>query len=664
MGNNRHRAKTRIRDHSAEASLFFRRTLIAFLGILVLIGLLLVTLAHLQIFSYGYYSTKSNNNRIEIIPVPPNRGIVYDRNGTALAINNTTYQLNIIPDRIDNLDQQFTELKTLVNLTDEEIEVFQKERLNYKAHRAVPLKDNLTAKQIAQFIVNQHRFPFVLITGTQHRYYPYGDALTHVLGYVSKINQQDKINLEEQNRSSDYVGTINIGKIGIERYYEDILHGEPGYQEVEVNSRGKIVRQLHHKPAQAGQDIYLTLDLNLQLYIKKLLKDRRAAVVAIDPNNGEVLALVSSPSYDPNLFVGRISPKKFNELLTNPNKPLFNRAMLGTYPPGSTVKPFIAVSALSEGVITPKTVIRDVGWWQLPGTEKRYRDWMRWGHGKVDVVSSLEESVDTFYYQIAYDLGIDRLHLWMNKFGYGERTGIDLSPTEESRGIMPSRDWKQARYKHAWLPGDTIPVGIGQGYWTATPIQMAKALTILINEGKTYTPHLLLKKKNEPATLVPSVPESVLIPNASTAPLVSNIAAQPEPPYTDELGSLIKHQYWQLAKEGMYKVMFGSKGTARRIYANNKYKAAGKSGTSQVYSLKIDEIYKESEVAEHLRDHALFIAYAPYDKPTIALAIVLENGGSGSTHGGAIAKHILDYYLLGDESIDIPESIINMRQRD
>lgn len=607
---------------------------------------LLSKLAHLQIFSYGYYNTKSNNNRIEIIPIPPNRGIIYDRNGVALATNNTIYQLNIIPDKIRNLNEQLEQLKSIVNLTDEDIENFQKERLNYKSHRAVPLKYNLTQEEIAHFVVNQHLYPYVNITGTQHRYYPYGSALTHVLGYVSKINGQDKIRLEEQNKITEYVGTNNIGKIGIERFYEDLLHGQPGYEEVEVNNRGRIVRLLNHHDPEAGEDVYLTIDLKLQLYIQKLLEGRRAAVVALDPNNGEVLALVSSPSYDPNLFVDGISSTKYKELLNDPKKPLFNRTMLGSYPPASTVKPFLAVSALSEGVITPKTVVYDPGYWQLPGTTKRFRDWMRWGHGKVDTTKSIEESVDTFYYQVAYDLGIDRINYWMKKFGYGERSGIDLSPNEETRAVLPNRDWKKSRYKQSWLQGDTIPVGIGQGYWTATPLQMAKALTILVNEGVVYTPHLLLKKKSD--VLDTALPKQ----------------NKPLPIEDSSLVNLISKNNWQIAKQGMYRVMFGSRGTARKVYADAQYKAAGKSGTAQVYGLKNDEIYNADNIPEHLRDHALFIAYAPFDKPKIVLAIVLENGGGGSTNGGAVAKHILDYYLLGIESTNLETTDSSIRRDD
>ncbi len=624
-----------------------RRALFAFIVIILLLLILLVNLADLQIANFSYYSTKSNNNRIEIIPIPPSRGMIYDRNGTPLAINNITYQLNIIPDKVKNLNQQFEQLKAIVDLTDEDIENFQKERRNYKAHRPVPLKDNLTQQQIAHFVVDQHRFPYVSIVGIQHRYYPYEASLTHIIGYISKINSQDKQRLEEENKSSNYVATFNIGKMGIEKYYEDVLHGIPGYEKVEVNSRGRIVNQINQHPPQAGEDIYLSINLKLQLYIEQLLAGRKAAVVAIDPNNGEILALVSSPTYDSNPFVGGISSDKYKALLNDPNKPLYNRALLGSYPPASTVKPYIAIAALSEGVVTPKSVVNDPGWWQLPGTERRYRDWLKWGHGKVDVLRAIEESVDTYFYQVAYDMGIDRLKAWMTKFGFGERTGIDISTNEESRAVMPSREWKIQRHKKSWLQGDTIPVGIGQGYWTATPIQMAKALTILINNGKTYTPHFLLYKKSD------------ILNSNEQQPIVN-----PEKYLENNSLSDVNPNYWALAKEGMYRVMFGSRGTARKIYADAKYQAAGKSGTAQVYGLKVDEVYNAHKIPEHLRDHALFVAYAPYDKPKIALAIVLENGGGGSSNGGAVARKILDFYLLGNNSTQLDESSPNTGTED
>nr|WP_218059964.1 penicillin-binding protein 2 [Gilliamella apicola] len=624
-----------------------RRALFAFVVIILLIFVLLANLADLQISNFSYYSTKSNNNRIEIIPIPPSRGMIYDRNGTPLAINNITYQLNIVPDKTKNLNEQFEQLKKIVDLTDEDIENFQKERRNYRSHRPVPLKENLTEKQIARFIVDQHRFPFVSIVKIQHRYYPYGASLTHILGYISKINSQDKQRLEEENKASNYVATFNIGKMGIERYYEDVLHGTAGNEKVEVNSRGRIVRLLEQHPPQAGEDIYLSINLKLQLYIESLLAGRKASVVAINPNNGEILAMVSSPSYDSNDFVGGISSKKYSELLNDPSKPLFNRALLGAYPPASTVKPFISIAALSEGVVSPKSVVNDPGWWQLPGTERRYRDWLKWGHGHVDVLRAIEESVDTYFYQVAYDMGIDRLNLWMTKFGYGQRTGIDISPSEETRAVMPSREWKLKRHKKSWLQGDTIPVGIGQGYWTATPMQMAKALTTLINNGKTYTPHFLLYKKSD------------IINTNQNQPLI-------DPSKYIEKNSLVdvNPAYWALAKEGMHRVMFGARGTARKVYAGAKYQAAGKSGTAQVYGLKENETYNAHRIPEHLRDHALFIAYAPYDKPKIALAIVLENGGGGSSNGGAVARKILDYYLEGDNSTELNDESPNTGHED
>ena len=615
--------------------------------IILLIFVLLANLADLQISNFSYYSTKSNNNRIEIIPIPPSRGMIYDRNGTPLAINNITYQLNIVPDKTKNLNEQFEQLKTIVDLTDEDIENFQKERRNYRAHRPVPLKENLTEKQIARFIVDQHRFPFVSIVKIQHRYYPYGASLTHILGYISKINTQDKQRLEEENKASDYVATFNIGKMGIERYYEDVLHGTAGNEKVEVNSRGRIVRLLEQHPPQAGEDIYLSINLKLQLYIESLLAGRKASVVAIDPNNGEILAMVSSPSYDSNDFVDGISSKKYSELLNDPSKPLYNRALLGAYPPASTVKPFISIAALSEGVVSPKSVVNDPGWWQLPGTERRYRDWLKWGHGHVDVLRAIEESVDTYFYQVAYDMGIDRLNSWMTKFGYGERTGIDISPSEETRAVMPSREWKMKRHKKSWLLGDTIPVGIGQGYWTATPMQMVKALTTLINNGKTFTPHFLLYKKSD------------IINTNQNQPTI-------DPSKYVEKNSLVdvNPAYWTLAKEGMHRVMFGARGTARKVFAGAKYQAAGKSGTAQVYSLKVNETYNAHRIPEHLRDHALFIAYAPYDKPKIALAIVLENGGGGSSNGGAVARKILDYYLEGINSTELDDGSSNTGHED
>ncbi|MTB68206.1 peptidoglycan DD-transpeptidase MrdA [Providencia sp. wls1943] len=614
--------RTPFRDHTAESVLFIRRALIAFGVIVILTSILVTNLYHLQVVRHDDYQTRSNDNRIKFVPIAPSRGIIYDRKGTQLALNSTFYQLEIVPEKVDDLQETLDKLRDVVDLTDEDITNFEKERKRSRRFTSIALKTQLNEVQVARFAVNQYRFPGLEVKSYQRRSYPYGSALTHVIGYVAKINDKDVERLDKEGLLPNYAASHDIGKLGIERYYEDVLHGKTGYEEVEVNSRGRVIRQLHEQPPQAGRDIYLTIDLELQTYIEKILTTSRAAVVVTDPRNGEILALVSTPSYDSNLFVNGISNKDYQDLLNNPNRPLINRATQGLYPPASTVKPFISVAALSEKVITPNTTIYDPGWWQLPGSEKRYRDWKRWGHGKLNVVKSIIESADTFFYQVAYDMGIDRLSEWMTRFGYGEYTGIDLS--EERQGIMPTREWKQKRYKKPWYQGDTIPVGIGQGYWTSTPIQMSKALMTLINDGKVKTPHLLYGTKLGDA-MVPY-----------------------EDKETRQIGD-IHSGYWELAKTGMYGVANAPNGTGKRSFVGTPYKVAAKSGTAQVFSY---ETYNASKLAEHLRDHKLMIAYAPYDKPTISVAIILENGGAGPAVGD-IVRQIFDHVLLGDNKTQV-----------
>ncbi|MGG4661671.1 peptidoglycan DD-transpeptidase MrdA [Providencia vermicola] len=617
--------RTPFRDHTAESVLFIRRALIAFGVIVILTAILVTNLYHLQIVRHEDYQTRSNDNRIKLVPIAPSRGIIYDRRGTQLALNSTFYQLEIIPEKVDDLKETLEKLRDVVDLTDEDITNFEKERKRSRRFTSIALKTQLNEVQVARFAVNQYHFPGLEVKSYQRRSYPYGSALTHVIGYVAKINDKDVERLDKEGVLPNYAASHDIGKLGIERFYEDILHGKTGYEEVEVNSRGRVIRQLHEQPPQAGRDIYLTIDLELQTYIEKLLTTSRAAVVVTDPRNGEILALVSNPSYDSNLFVNGISNKDYQALLNNPDRPLINRTTQGLYPPASTVKPFISVAALSEKVITPNTTIFDPGWWQLPGSEKRYRDWKRWGHGKLNVVKSIVESADTFFYQVAYDMGIDRLSAWMTRFGFGEYTGIDLA--EERSGIMPTREWKQKRYKKPWYQGDTIPVGIGQGYWTATPIQMSKALMTLINDGQVKTPHLLYGTK------------------------LGNAMVPYEDKETKQIGD-IHSGFWELAKHGMYGVANAPNGTGRRSFIGTPYKVAAKSGTAQVFSY---ETYNASKLAEHLRDHKLMIAYAPYDKPTIAVAIILENGGAGPAVGD-IVRQIFDHVLLGDNRTEVVSS--------
>lgn len=614
------------RDYTAEQALFVRRAVVAFLGILILSGILVVNLYHLQIFRFDDYSTRSNQNRIKLVPVAPSRGIIFDRNGIPLALNRTIYQAELIPEKVDNLKQTLQELRPVLDLTDDDIDAFEKERKRSRRFSSIAVKTALDDVQVARFAVNQYRFPGVEVKGYQRRYYPYAQTLTHVVGYVSKINDRDVARLDKEGKWPNYAATHDIGKLGIENFYEDTLHGKTGYEEVEVNNRGRVIRQLHEQPPQAGEDIYLTIDLKLQQYIETLLTDSRAAVVVSDPRNGEILALVSTPSYDPNLFVDGISGKDYKALLQNEDRPLYNRTIQAAYPPASTVKPYVAVSALSSNVITRNTTLFDPGWWQLPGSDKRYRDWKKWGHGHLNVTKALEESADTFFYQVAYDMGIDRLADWMAKFGYGERTGIDLP--QENPGNMPTREWKMKRFKKPWYQGDTIPVGIGQGYWTATPLQMNKAMMILINDGEVKTPHLLQAARKE-GQLIPW-----------TQPVESPIAD-------------IRSGFWELVKDGMYGVANRANGTAHKSFDNAPYKIAAKSGTAQVFGLKENETYNAHKIAERLRDHKLMTAFAPYDNPRVAVTIILENGGAGPAVGG-VMRQILDHIMLGDDNTALP----------
>ncbi|GHA63008.1 penicillin-binding protein 2 [Photobacterium aphoticum] len=600
----------------------------------MLVSVLLTNLYHIQIREHEDYQTRSNDNRIKIVPVAPNRGLIYDRNGVLLAENRPVYSLEITTEKVPDLDDTFARLKTLMGITDDQIARFDRERRRTRRFKSVPLLNQMTEEQVALFSVNQFQFPGVEVKAYLKRYYPYRDALTHVLGYVAKINDRDIDRLEREDKINNYKATRDIGKLGIEKYYEDLLHGTSGYQEVEVNSRGRIIRTLKYVPPIPGKDIKLNIDIELQLYVQELLTDRhldpdtgeevvkhkRGSVVVMDPRDSSVLAMVSSPSYDPNLFVHGISGKEYRALLNDKNRPLVNRVTLGIYPPASTVKPMIAVAALTEGVITPRTTRNDPGWWRIPNSNSRpFRDWLRWGHGKVNIYKAIEESVDTFFYQVAYDMGIDRLSDWMGRFGYGEYTGIDIH--EESKANMPTREWKQARFRQPWYQGDTIPVGIGQGYWTATPLQIAKATTVLVNNGRVQAPHLLKDVINE---------------NVETPAKYDDF-----PPIDN-----VSQEDWDIAKDGMYRVLFGHRGTARRAFYGAQYKAGGKSGSAQVFGLAEDQEYNADELEEHLRDHALFTAFAPFEKPEVVVSMVLENAGGGSSNGGPVARKIFDHMLL------------------
>ena len=632
--------RSQIRDYQAEARLFSSRAIVAFLGIVILMGLLVANMYNIQVNQFQDYKTRSNDNRIKVVPIAPNRGLIYDRNGVLLAENRPVFNLELTPEKIKDIDSTIEALQTILEITPEQVERFHRERKRTRRFKSVPLLTQLNENQVAVFSVNQYRFPGVEISATLKRYYPFSEVLTHVIGYVSRINDRDMQRLIREGKDANYQATRDIGKLGIEKYYEDLLHGTAGYQEVEVNSRGRVIRTLKYVPPIAGKDIVLNLDINLQLYVHQLLDGRRGSAVVLNPRDNGVLAMVSSPSYDPNAFVHGISGKAYRALLNDKNRPLVNRTTLGIYPPASTIKPFIAVAALEEGVITPKTTRNDPGYWRIPNSDTRpFRDWLRWGHGRVDIIKSIEESVDTFFYQIAYDMGIDRLSNWMMMFGFGDYTGIDIY--EESKANMPTREWKMARHKTPWYKGDTIPVGIGQGYWTATPMQIAKATSVLVNEGAVTAPHLL----------------KATIDNGGDFEEQENSEYVTYPPIQN-----VPDKYWNMAKEGMRLVNHGTKGTARRSFYNMDYQTGGKSGTAQVFGLGEDEEYNADEVAEHLRDHALFTGFAPFDDPEVVVSVVLENAGGGSSNGAPVARKIFDRVIIGPEKIEPEEEQNNAKK--
>ena len=449
-----------IRNHSAEANLFARRTFITFIGVLVLSLLLFSNIYDLGVNSYQKYQTRSNSNRIKLLPVAPNRGLIYDRNGVLLADNTPVYSLEVIPEQVTDIKRSLAEVSLLLDISEEKQNKLLNAVKSKRRFKPIELYSRLSEQQVSLFSVNQHKFPGFFIDARLKRYYPFADLTTHSLGYVARINGRDSLELEKKGLAENYAATRNIGKLGLEKYYQDILHGTIGHQEVEINNLGRVIRTLNFTPPIPGKDLTLTLDIELQMIAKRALSGKRGAIVAIDPRDGGVLAMYSNPSFDGNLFVHGISSKKYKKLLApESNKPLLNRAVQG-YPPASTIKPLLALTGLDDGIITPETEIYDPGFYQLPGIETKRRDWKKWGHGKVNLTKSLEQSCNVYYYDLAYKLGITKISKMMRKFGFGDYTGIDLH--EESRAIMPSIEWKRERYNKAWYTGETLSVGIGQ----------------------------------------------------------------------------------------------------------------------------------------------------------------------------------------------------------
>ncbi|MGF1741287.1 penicillin-binding protein 2 [Vibrio profundum] len=618
--------RDRLRDHAQEVNLFRRRAFIAFTVLILLVIALITNLYKLQITDYKSYTTQSNDNSIQVLPVPPPRGLIYDRTGKVLARNITVYNLDVTPDKVINPEKTVKELQKYISLTDEQVQQFL--TLCHSWRRRFQAKDfltDLTDEQVAAFSVHEYEFPGLSVSAGLKRYYPYGQVLTHVLGYVGRINDREETKLKADGEDDNYDGTKYIGKIGIEKHYERLLHGTKGYEKVEVNSHGRVIRILQYVPPVPGKDIVLNIDVDLQQHVFDLIhaQPKPGSIVVLDPNDDSVLAMVSSPSYDPNPFVDGISSKAYRKLLDDPKHPLLNRATLGIYPPGSTVKPFITVAALDEGVVTPTTTRDDHGRWHLPHSRSKqvWRDADRWGYGEVNIYTALERSVDSFFYQIAFDMGIDRLSTWMDKFGFGQDSGLDIN--EESSANMPTRAWKQARHHQPWYQGDTIPVGIGQGYWTATNMQIAKATSILINHGKIEPPHFLR------ATIEHGTQFKNLVMEHYT---------------TKQLMPKVPKKDWDIALEGMHLVNMGPLGTGRYSFRHAPYSSGGKTGTSQVFNLN-NSNYNAEKLSVHLHDHSLYTGFAPFKDPKFVVTIIIEHGGYGAKTAAPMARKVLDYCM-------------------
>ncbi|MGE4070891.1 MAG: penicillin-binding protein 2 [Lysobacterales bacterium] len=621
------RGRTPIKDQQFETVLFQRRAVLSFLVILAVIGIVLARFADLMIVHHSEYAARSERNRVKLQPLPPARGLILDRNGKILADNRLAYRLELVPERVANMKRTLDELAQVIEFDEEERERFLALVAARRRFQSLPLRLRLSEDEVARFALERYRFPGVDVVPYLTRFYPQGELFAHVVGYVGRIDPSDLGELDAER----YAGTTHVGKTGIERYYESQLHGEVGFERVETNAEGRVLRVLERSPPRAGDNVYLSVDADLQQATADAMSGHGGAAVAIDPRNGEVLAFVSVPSYDANLFVNGISRADYKALLEAPGRPLFNRALQGGYEPGSTLKPFMALAGLELGVRDAGYTIFSTGVFQIPGQEIKFRDWRRGGHGRVDLVESLAQSVNTYYYQLALDLGIDRMHDYLSRWGFGETTGIDLYG--ESAGILPSREWKRARFNQAWYPGETVIAGIGQGFNVATLLQLASAIATLADGGQRYKPHLvhaLRSSFDQPP--VPVVPEKI----------GENLVREPA--------------NLALVKRGLEAVLNSPSGTARAVAEGAPYRMAGKTGTAQRVSRNRDTEV-QAVLREGQKNQALFVAYAPAEAPRIAVAVVVEQGGSGSASAAPVARKIFDAWLTGPAAPAAPESL-------
>ena len=618
---------TEFKDHQRELYYFQLRIGIAGVFVLAAFSLLLVRLVYLQVLQYDYYRTKAEDNRISIVPIMPNRGLILDRSGAVLARNYSAYTLEISPGKVADLEKTIDELAAIVEIRASDRTRFKRLRIEAKGADSLPIRTRLTDEEVAKFAVNRYRFPGVDIQARLFRQYPLNELASHLVGYIGRINDRDVDRIEDEGLTANYKGTDHIGKTGLEQSYESELHGITGYEQVEVDSGGRGVRTLSRTSPTSGNNLVLTLDIRLQEVAEQAFGENRGALVAIEPATGGILAFVSKPGFDPNLFVDGIDTASWDLLNTSPDRPMVNRALAGTYPPGSTFKPYMALAALELGKRTPQQTIHDPGFFQFGN--HRFRDDKVGGHGTVDMYKSIVASCDTYYYVLGNDLGIDNIARFIGQFGFGAKTGIDVEG--EATGVLPSQEWKRRRFskpeQQKWYAGETISVGIGQGYNAYTPLQMAQAMAALANNGVIYRPHLVNYIENigsgERTLVEPKVERTITL----------------------------KAENIEFIKRALAGV--NTEGTGARAFAKAEYTSAGKTGTAQVVAMKQNEKYDEKRVAERHRDHALFIAFAPLESPKIALAVVVENAGFGARAAAPIARQVLDYYLLG-KRIDKP----------
>lgn len=615
-----------IKDFWREQRLFEQRAIAAVVIIATLSLLLVGRLVWLQVVRYDYYTDLSQGNRVRIEPLPAPRGIIYDRQGLILAENQPAYQLELVPEQVPDLDATLQGLVRIGLLDADDVDDAKRTVRSRRPFDSVPIRLHLSESDMAAFGVNRFEFPGVDIRTRLARSYPQGETAVHALGYVGTVSAADLARIDREA----YAGTSTIGKVGIEAAYEDPLRGRNGSREIMVNARGRSVEKLgtlqaalQTRPGEPGTDLFLTLDLEVQRVAEQVVRDQRAAIVALDPNNGDVIALVSRPGFDPNLFARGLTRTEYAALNENPDRPLFNRALRGTYPPGSTIKPVVALAGLTHGIIEPDKPFFCIGYFSLPGSSHRFRDWRPKGHGAVDLRSAISQSCDPYFYSLSNQLGVRRLNAFLGQFGLGKPTGIDIGG--EKSGILPSPEWKKTAFKQrsaqVWFPGETVIFGIGQGYMTSTPLQLAHMTAILATRGKNFEPRLVRAMRN---------PRTQRMTELTPAPLPPLQAASAE--------------HWDLIIDGMRAVMEG--GTATRSAAGAPYSIAGKTGTAQVFSVAQNARYNESAIAERLRDHAWFVAFAPIEAPRIAIAVLVENGRSGSGTAAPIARTVMDAYLL------------------